>query len=233
MWLLCLFMLAGAEAGFFLPAIAFGRAAEHVTWESTTTKLPETDIHSIDITKLNDSMEEAPDVDSLRARAHVLKQRILKQQVELQRLERRLVATDDLSWIGFSVNNTLHSFRDSSNVLRRKLKRVEGKVGIQNERWHGSVREFMVAQTHSGVRIVDRLLHNSTQLRQLLDPETPKLLAHVPAILARLDRLEGHVPEILEKVLNNHRHLAYISPHLPQILERFDDIGMLDSSSKH
>jgi hypothetical protein len=59
---------------------------------------------------------------------------------------------------------------------------------------------------------------------QLVDPETPTLVPHIPAILARLDRLESHVAPILERVLNNRRHLASIEPYLPEILERFDDI---------
>ena len=114
MWALCLFLLAGAEA-FCLPAIAFGRAAEHVTWETTTRRVPETDIQSLDVSNLSEHTEETSNVDSLKARADVLKQRILHQQVELQRLERRLVDTDDLSWIGFSVKLTLwvHSEKDS------------------------------------------------------------------------------------------------------------------------
>ena len=57
-----------------------------------------------------------------------------------------------------------------------------------------------------------------------MDPELPTLVPHVPAILARLDKLEPHVSGILEKVLNNRRHLASIEPYLDEILERFDDI---------
>lgn len=194
--------------------------ADFTTSSSTITpKTKPTDVNAV----LPE--HQAKDIDSLRARAAILRRSILKQQVELQQVEREIqCCTNTQGLVGATVNRAIYSFKDSSNVLIRKLKRVKGSVGVQNEQWHGSVREFMVAQTTSGARIVDRLLHNSTQLLQLMDPETPTLITHIPALLARLDRLEPHYPQILERVLNNQRHLRAIEPYLNEILERFDDI---------
>ena len=42
--------------------------------------------------------------------------------------------------------------------------------------------------------------------------------------MARLDRLESHVTPILNRVLNNKKHLRSIKPYLSEILERLDDI---------
>jgi hypothetical protein len=190
-----------------------------------------------------DHMECVVDVHALRARAGVLRRSILEQQQELQRLERQIrcctasssgtLPTGSLqldidspsALIGMALKGTMSTFIASSSVLWRKLQRVQGKIGVNNQVWKGSVGDFVKAQTSSGVRIVDKILQNQTQFLQLVkDPETPTLVPHVPAILARLDRLETHVAPILERVLNNQRHLASIEPYLPQILERFDDI---------
>ncbi|CAB9522942.1 expressed unknown protein [Seminavis robusta] len=184
--------------------------------------------------------EECVNVDALRARAGVLRRTILQQQQELQQVERKIIccsrsSTDSASSLNdavspaalvrYAVNQTYSTFQASSSVLWRKLQRVQGSVGVHNHKWKGSVGDFCLAQTHSGVRIVDKILHNQTQLLQLVkDPSTPTLVPHVPAILARLDKLEGHMAPILERVLNNQRHLASIEPYLPEILERFDDI---------
>jgi hypothetical protein len=177
-----------------------------------------------------------PDLDSMRARAAVLRRSILAQQLELQKLEREIICCssssnynidgigNDDNILALSWNKTITTLKASTDVLLRKLGRVQAKAGTKNQRWN-SVSDFVSAQTWTGVRIVDRMLKNSTQLFHLVvDPHTPTLVPHVPAILARLDRLEHHVPPILERVLNNQRHLASIEPYLPQILDRFDDI---------
>jgi hypothetical protein len=183
------------------------------------------------------------DVHALRATAGVLRRSILEQQQELQRLERQIMCCTASSsgkllsrsqaldmdspsaLIGLALKGTVSTFIASSSVLWRKLQRVQGKIGVNNQVWKGSIGDFVKAQTSSGVRILDRILQNQTQFLQLVkDPETPTLVPHVPAILARLDRLETHVAPILERILNNQCHLASIEPYLPQILERFDDI---------
>ena len=176
-------------------------------------------------------VQAAPDLDAMRARAGVLRRSILKQQIELQQLERQIVCCSastssseaDAHPIRTLWNQTWTTFLLSSSVLQRKLHRVQTKHGPKNQQWN-SVGDFVYAQTTSGVRIFDRLWKNATQLSYIWDPQTPTLVPHVPAILARLDRLESHVPPILERVLNNQQHLASIEPYLPQILERFDDI---------
>jgi len=72
-----------------------------------------------------------------------------------------------------------------------------------------------VSQTVSGLRILDGIAKNPLKIRQLAtDPSTPQLIFHLPSIYARLDRLEGHVDPILEKVLNKKQHLASIEPYL-------------------
>lgn len=187
------------------------------------------------------NIASAPNVDAMRARAGVLRRSILKQQIELQQLERdimccnnnqknaynnELLTISPASWFTFAWNRSLTTFQASSNVLRRKLDRVQTKNGVNNQRWGGSVGTFVAAQTATGVRIVDRLMKNQTQLLHLMvDPKSPlTLVPHVPAIYARLDKLEHHIPPILERVLNDQRHLASVEPYLPEILERFDDI---------
>jgi hypothetical protein len=102
------------------------------------------------------------------------------------------------------------------------LWRVQNKIGPNNKKWE-SVGEYISSQTLTGVRIVGDLVQHPTRLKRLVDPDTPTLVPHVPAILARLDKLETHVPPILERVLNR-RHLAAVEPYLTEVLERFDDI---------
>lgn len=184
-------------------------------------------------------------LDELRARAGVLRTSIVKQQVELQKLERQIeccsinvgksnsINNDDSSIfdddrpmieIAHSVfQSTFNKFQSSTEVLTRKLNRVKSKTGPQNQKWT-SVGEYVAYETAAGVRIVSKLVQNPDRLLQLVDPETPTLAPHLPAILARLDRLEDHVAPILERVLNNKRHLPAIEPYLDPILERFDDI---------
>jgi hypothetical protein len=118
---------------------------------------------------------------------------------------------------------TIATFVASTNVLARKLVRVQNKTGKNNQQWD-SPAHYVAHQTATGARIVKELVRNPNRLMQLVDPDTHTLVPHVPAILARLDKLESHVAPILERVLNNRRHLASIEPYLPEILERFDDI---------
>ena len=117
----------------------------------------------------------------------------------------------------------VNTFGVSTSVLLRKLDRVQSKSG-PNNRDYGSVTDFVVREGAAGVRIVGSLLSNPEQLSQLVDPSTPSLVPHVPAILARLDKLESHVAPILSRVLNNKQHLPAIEPYLDEVLERFDDI---------
>mmetsp|Transcript_18562 Transcript_18562/g.53285 ORF Transcript_18562/g.53285 Transcript_18562/m.53285 type:complete len:525 (+) Transcript_18562:85-1659(+) len=179
-------------------------------------------------------------LDTMRARAGVLRRSIVRQQMELQDIERRmlclerpaypvailtdLLAEDNpakatLRHLGRSMNR----LTTSTQVLMRKLYRVKEREGPRNRHWN-SVSEFVDHQRKSGVRIVKGLVENPDRLRHLADPATPTLVAHVPAILARLDKLEDHVADILERVLNNSRHLHAIEPYLDEILDRFDDI---------
>lgn len=244
--LMAILLLVTIVDGSFLPAAQQESLSSRTLTQSRRQPLATTTTYSdhgeVAIAPLENDEEEtqlAPDLDAMRARAGVLRRNILQQQLELQKLEREIICCSNDQG-GYLYNNeenltatgilglvgakTLATFKDSSSVLWRKLQRVQGKIGVNNERWGGSVGSFMAAQSQSGARIVDRMLKNQTQLLQLMDPETPTLIAHVPAIVARLDKLEDHVAPILERVLNNQRHLASIEPYLDQILERFDDI---------
>ena len=137
------------------------------------------------------------------------------------------------------------TFNESTLVLLRKLDRVssvsttttttsaaaatttiqgEGVNIINNSRNYTSLTDYIIQETSAGIRIIGNLLSNPGQLTHLVDPETPTLVAHVPAILTRLDRLETHVTPILNRVLNNKQHLRSIEPYLGVILERLDDI---------
>ena len=138
------------------------------------------------------------------------------------------------------------TFNESMLVLLRKLDRVssvssttttttsaaastttiqgEGVNIINNSRNYTSLTDYIIQETSAGIRIIGNLLSNPGQLTHLVDPETPTLVAHVPAILTRLDRLETHVTPILNRVLNNKQHLRSIEPYLSVILERLDDI---------
>jgi len=176
---------------------------------------------------------DAPNVDAMRARAGVLRSSILQQQMELQKLERQILCCSQSSSLQedasiFSkmllyTRKTFSTFSASSNVLVRKLGRVNSKAA-RNEQWGGSISDYVVTQTATGARIVGNLVKTPDQLLQLVDPDTPSLVPHLPAIYARLDKLESHVAPILERVLNNRRHLASIEPYLDEIMERFDDI---------
>mmetsp|Transcript_37759 Transcript_37759/g.79628 ORF Transcript_37759/g.79628 Transcript_37759/m.79628 type:complete len:668 (+) Transcript_37759:142-2145(+) len=195
-------------------------------------------------------MEEIQ-MDRMKRRSLKLKNSILLDRIRLQRLESRIVCmeSDELGIVERAVGSTLDSlneieferssvtitavqrqakkfvntFGESTSVLLRKLDRVSSKSG-PNNRDYASVTDFVVQETAAGVRIVGNLLSNPSQLSQLVDPDTPALVPHVPAILARLDRLESHVAPILSRVLNNKQHLRSIEPYLDEILERFDDI---------
>jgi hypothetical protein len=130
---------------------------------------------------------------------------------------------NNLNNIGAMVDTTLRKFAASSLVLRRKLDRVKDRVGPNNKQWN-SVSDYVLHELEAGLRIVSAIVRRPEQLQQLIDPSTPTLMPHVPAILARLDKLEVHVSPILERVLNNRQHLASIEPYLDEVLERFDDI---------
>ena len=170
-------------------------------------------------------------IDAMRARAALLRTSILKQQLELQNLERQIICCSQGQIFSDENNPTLqlqlqkliNTFTSSTNVLLRKLSRVQAKIGPSNQQWK-NVGEYVASQTATGARIVGGLVQNPQRLKYFVDPETPTLVPHVPAILARLDKLEVHVNPILERVLNNRRHLASIEPYLDDILERFDDI---------
>ncbi len=184
----------------------------------------------------------------MKKRSLELQSSILLDRIVLQRLERRILCCEstELGVIENLVGNSLermnefdlsnpltvarrqakkfsNTFGESTSVLLRKLDRVSTRRG-KNNRDYKSVSDFVVQETAAGVRIVGNLLSNPSQLTQLIDPETPTLVPHVPAILARLDRLETHVSPILSQVLNNKQHLRTIEPYLDEILERFDDI---------
>lgn len=197
-----------------------------------------------------DNLMEELQLDRLEGRSLKLQNSILLDRIRLQRLERRIrcFESDELGILERAVGNTLESlnefdfqernpvlaaqlqakkfantFGESTSVLLRKIDRVQSKSG-RNNRDYTSVTDFVVRETAAGVRIVGNLLSHPAQLSQLVDPDTPTLVPHVPAILARLDRLESHVTPILSRVLNNKQHLRSIEPYLDEILERFDDI---------
>ncbi|KAL7466280.1 hypothetical protein ACHAXS_006573 [Conticribra weissflogii] len=185
-------------------------------------------------------------LDLMEKRSAELQSIILLDRVKLQRLERRITCfeSSELGIIETAVGNTIdalndldnpisvmqrqakkfaNTFGESTSVLLRKIDRVSNKRGRSN-RSYSSVTDYVVQETAAGVRIVGSLLSNPDQLSHLIDPDTPTLVPHIPAILTRLDRLESHVGPILSRVLNNKQHLRTIEPYLPEILERFDDI---------
>ena len=172
-----------------------------------------------------------PDRDAMIARAGVLRQSILKQQIELQQLEREIlcckpsntVLENSLELVSKTTDRARDTFWSSTDVLLRKLNRVRGRVGPNNKKY-SSVEQYVASQTVTGARILGDLARNPERLKHLADPNTASLMPHLPAIYARLDKLEPHVAPILEKVLNNKQHLSSIEPYLDQILERFDDI---------
>lgn len=206
-------------------------------------------IDGVDSLEDTDFLMDEFQLELMKKRSLELQSSILLDRIKLQRLERRITCLEstEMGLIENLVGNSLerindldfetnpitvvrrrakkfvNTFGDSTSVLLRKLDRVSTKSG-RNNRDYKSVSDFVVQETAAGVRIVGNLLSNPTQLTQLIDPETPTLVPHVPAILARLDRLESHVSPILSQVLNNKQHLRTIEPYLGEILERFDDI---------
>ena len=186
----------------------------------------------------------------MEIRSRKLQSSILLDRIRLQRLERSILCyeNNELGILERAVGNTLYSLNDfelfesnpitavqrrakkflntlegSTSVLLRKLKRVSTISGSDTIDY-ASVTDFVIQETAAGVRILGNLLSNPSQLSQLIDPDTPTLVPHVPAILARLDRLESHVSPILSRVLNNKQHLRSIEPYLEEVLVRFDDI---------
>ena len=180
-------------------------------------------------------------LDSMRARAGVIRTSIVRQQLELQQIERRILCETRPPYLVAALadllqeenparpairqlGNAVSTLGSSFSVLRRKLIRVRAREGPKNQQWE-SVGKFVENQGKTGLRIVQGLVENPERIGHIVtDPATATLVPHVPAILARLDRLEPHVAGILEGVLNNKRHLASVEPYLSEILERFDDI---------
>lgn len=183
--------------------------------------------------ELDDNIMTSDKRDLLIARAAKLRQSIVRQQAELMELEQTIECctngnqqqpyVNDFAYIGNKVNSTMYKFISSAKVLTRKLERVQRKVGPNNKKW-GSVSEYFLHELASGVRIVSGIVQKPKQIQHLIDPSTPTLIPHVPAIIARLDKLESHVEPILERVLNNKQHLYSVEPYLDEVLERFDDI---------
>lgn len=128
-----------------------------------------------------------------------------------------------VKFVGKKVESTIFKFLKSANVLKRKLDRVQQKLGPNNKKWN-SVPEYCMHELASGIRIVTGIVKKPEQIQHLIDPTTPTLLPHVPAIMTRLDKLEHHVEPILERVLNNRQHLYSVEPYFDEIMERFDDI---------
>lgn len=172
-------------------------------------------------------------LDLMKTRAAEFQSTILLDRIKLQRLDRRISCCEsgELGVLERAVGNTLYSLnesefldnpftminqrgrkfaatlRQSSSVLFR---RIDRESMLQEERNLESLSGYVYKETSAGVRIVKKLLSNPSQLTQLIDPDTPTLIPHVPAILSRLDRLESHVAPILSSVLNNKQHLRSI-----------------------
>jgi len=220
----------------------------NIDWEAENTNNSPT----LDEEQFGSLITEELQLDLMQQRSLKLESAILIDRIRLQRLERRMLCyeTNELNIIERGVGTTLESlnefeflllsrnpisvvgrqakkfvntFTDSTSVLKRKLDRVQRKSGPNNRDYAG-VADFVVREGAAGVRIVGNLLSDPSQLQQLIDPSTPTLVPHVPAILARLDKLESHVAPILSRVLNNKQHLPTVEPYLSEILERFDDI---------
>lgn len=218
---------------------------------STSDGLMRTRDINANIERQSDNLLDELQLDRMGQRSNHLQSSILTDQVRLQRLERRILCLEnnELGMLERAVGDALGSlseldfffernpvtvvqqrmkkfvntFGESSSVLLRKLDRVSSREGANN-RDYTSLTDYFVQETAAGVRIIGNLLSNPSQLSQLVDPDTPTLVPHVPAILARLDRLESHVTPILNRVLNNKQHLRSIEPYLSEILERLDDI---------
>ena len=172
-------------------------------------------------------------LDLMKTRAAEIQSAILLDRIKLQRIDRKIACceSDELGVLERAVGNTLDTLneseflenpftiinqrgrkfaatlRQSSSVLFR---RIDRESRLQEERNLESLSGYVYKETSAGVRIVKKLLSNPSQLTQLIDPDTPTLIPHVPAILSRLDRLESHVAPILSSVLNNKQHLRSI-----------------------
>jgi len=204
--------------------------------ENGLTENVNSDMDLNDETTMSIDYCSPPDRDAMIARAAVLRQSILKQQIELQNLDRDILcvtsSSDEsnaflnhpLEFLARTAYQARDTFVQSSSVLNRKLKRVQGTVGRNNQKYEGSVGQYVATQTVSGARILKDLALHPDRLAHLVDPNTATLVPHLPAIYARLDKLEPHVAPILEKVLNKKQHLGSIEPYLGEVLERFDDI---------
>jgi hypothetical protein len=148
-------------------------------------------------------------LDRMGQRSIKLQSSILLDTMRLQRLERRILCLEnhELGILERAVGNTLGSLNnldfifesypatvvqqrtkkflntlsESTSVLLRKLDRVSLREGTSN-RDYSSVTDFVVQETAAGVRIIGNLLSNPSQLSQLVDPDTPTLVPHVPAM---------------------------------------------------
>ncbi|OEU12566.1 hypothetical protein FRACYDRAFT_191077 [Fragilariopsis cylindrus CCMP1102] len=179
--------------------------------------------------------------DVMISHAAKLRQSIVRQQDELMTLERQIQCCcnsnadeDDDNNLSILIlkelspmnvaSKLIGTFKASSNVLLRKINRVQKKIGKNNQKWN-NVGEYAIHEIQAGLRIATTLIKSPTQIQQIvIDPQSSTLVAHLPSIVSRLDKLEIHISPILERVLNNNQHLASIEPYLDEILERFDDI---------
>lgn len=154
-----------------------------------------------------DNLLDESQYDRMRQRSSKLQSSILLDTMRLQRLERRIVCleNDELGILERAVGNTLGSLNDldslldanptiaivrqrtkkflntlygSTSVLLRKLDRVSSG----ENRDYTSLKDFVVQETAAGVRIIGNLLSNPSTLAQLVDPDTPTLVPHVPAM---------------------------------------------------
>jgi len=89
--------------------------------------------------------------------------------------------SDPLMVVRKRTKKFLNTLSESTSVLLRKLDRVSSREGTSN-RDYSSVTDFVVQETAAGVRILGNLLSNPSQLSQLIDPDTPTLVPHVPAM---------------------------------------------------
>mmetsp|Transcript_7502 Transcript_7502/g.22221 ORF Transcript_7502/g.22221 Transcript_7502/m.22221 type:complete len:416 (-) Transcript_7502:36-1283(-) len=170
--------------------------------------------------------------EEAQARVIELRASIAKQNIELESLERRLLCCGDRDTIGGLVAAPSMGDWAAARALQGFFSALEGSSGVLRRRFaRADVRQdpmaFAMNTTSSSARILAELIVLPKDQRDArvmtLAKYAPMLVVHAPGILARLDRLEAHVPGIVTKILDG-GHLGVIEPELDKILDRFDDI---------
>ena len=158
----------------------------------------------------SDAVEEARKarVQQLRVEAGLAESRIRRLKAKLGKNGE--VRPGLLGWLARNLETFLAAEESSARVLFSQLLRTKARG---SDPW-----ELVRADTTSLLRLGSNLTLAAGYLQL---SQSPRLVPHAAAIVARANKLERHAPGILLAV---EPYLELIEPHLDPILDRFDEI---------